>query len=180
MSKQRMNLEDLKNYLERRISQLKEELEFLEYILSLVESGVITRGLESSLREGPKPGEEVIPIRTSDGVHLADMYIGDNNVRVVPKVQLNINIPPFKKFLIDKVLDKMKAKDIELVHKGVLAPDLMLEYTIETEGDILKEIHVRNVRDDKRRTELKSTIKWTFEKMYEKISSGRAGTSSTP
>ena len=173
MSKQKISLDDLKNFLEKKISQVKEELEILEFLLSLVESGVISRGLESSMKEGPRPGEEVIPIRTSEGIHIADMYVSDSDVRVVPRVQLNINVPPFRKFLIEKVLEKMKAKDLELVHKGLLSPDLILEYSFEAEGELLKEITIKNVRDDKRKTEIKSTVRWTFEKMYEKMKSGR-------
>lgn len=173
MSKQRVDLEDLKKYLERRISQVKEELEVLEFLLSLVESGVISRGLESTIKEGPRPGEEVIPIRTTDGFHVADMYMSESEVRVVPRVQLNINVPPFRKFLIEKVLERMKAKDVELAHKGLLSPDLILEYSFEAEGDSLKEIVIKNIRDSKRKTEIKSTIKWTLEKMYERYKSGK-------
>lgn len=173
MSKQRINLEDLKNYLERRISQVKEELEVLEFLLSLVESGVIVKGLESTIKEGPKPGEEVIPIKATDGFHVADMYVSESEVRVIPRVQLSINMPPFRKFLIEKVLEKMKAKDLELVRKGVLSPDLILEYSFEAEGDVLKEIVIKNIRDAKRKTEVRSTLRWTLEKMYERQRSSK-------
>lgn len=171
MSKRKIDLEDLKKYLESRISVLKEELEILEFLLSLIESGVISKGIESTMRR-PKPGEEVIPIRTEDGVHIADMFIGDDVVRVIPLVEMKVSTPPFRSFLINKVLERMRRKDYELVQRGSLSPELALEYKVETEGEVLKEIVVRNIRDDKRKTELKSTIKWTLEKMYEKTRRG--------
>jgi len=38
------------------------------------------------------------------------------------------------------------------------------------EGDLIREIIIRNV-DDERLKELKSSIRWTLDKMYEKIKS---------
>jgi hypothetical protein len=46
----------------------------------------------------------------------------------------------------------------------------MFSYNIVREGDQIREIIIRNV-DDERLKELKSSIRWTFEKMYEKMKS---------
>ena len=43
----------------------------------------------------------------------------------------------------------------------------MLDYEIITEGDLLREIVIKNVDGD-RLKELRSSIRWTLEKMYEK------------
>jgi hypothetical protein len=49
-----------------------------------------------------------------------------------------------------------------------LTPDKMFAYNITREGDSLREIIIKNV-DEERLRELKSSIRWTLEKMYEKM-----------
>ncbi len=46
----------------------------------------------------------------------------------------------------------------------------MFSYNIVREGDLIREIIIKNV-DDERLKELKSSIRWTFEKMFEKMKS---------
>ena len=65
---------------------------------------------------------------------------------------------------------KMQEKDNELVRMGQLTPDKMFAYNIVREGDLIREIMIRNV-DEERLRELKSSIRWTLEKMYEKTRS---------
>ena len=48
-----------------------------------------------------------------------------------------------------------------------MTPDKMFAYNIVSEGDLLREIILKNV-DEERLKELKSSIRWTLEKMYEK------------
>jgi hypothetical protein len=62
---------------------------------------------------------------------------------------------------------KMQERDNELVRAGQLPPDSSLSYSIVREGDLIREICVRNV-DSERLRDLKSSIRWTLEKMYEK------------
>jgi hypothetical protein len=64
----------------------------------------------------------------------------------------------------------MQDKDNELVRMGQLASEKMFAYNIVREGDLIREIVIKNV-DDERLRELKSSIRWTFEKMYEKMKS---------
>jgi len=65
----------------------------------------------------------------------------------------------------------MQEKDKELVRLGQMATDKMFSFNIVREGDLIREIIIKNV-DDERLKELKSSIRWTFEKMYEKMKSG--------
>lgn len=81
--------------------------------------------------------------------------------------EFNINTPPFTAFLVERVLAKMQEKDREAVIRGETTTDKILSYHITQEGDIIREITIQNVTPD-RSLELKSTIRWTLEKMYEK------------
>jgi len=51
---------------------------------------------------------------------------------------------------------------------GQLPPERVFTYNIVRQGDIIKEVVIRNV-DEERLRELKSSIRWTFEKMLEKM-----------
>jgi hypothetical protein len=68
---------------------------------------------------------------------------------------------------VERVLMKMQERDNELVRTGQLSPDCALSYSVVREGDLIREISVKNV-DLERMKELKSSIRWTLEKMYEK------------
>jgi hypothetical protein len=62
----------------------------------------------------------------------------------------------------------MQERDSELARAGQLSPDKILCYNIVREGDIIREIDIKNT-DPERLKELKSSIRWTLEKMYEKM-----------
>ena len=81
--------------------------------------------------------------------------------------RFSIKTPPFSQFLLERILTRMQEKDAELMRMGQLTPDKMFTYNIVLEGDLIREIMFKNV-DEERLRELKSSIRWTFEKMYEK------------
>jgi hypothetical protein len=123
--------------------------------------------------EPPKPAiaepESVIPLKTMSDEPLALMYFDRQSIHVLPDESKNfsVNTPPFSNFLVEKIFAKMQEKDKEFVRLGQLKPEKMFTYTIVREGELIKEIIIKNV-DDERLKELKSSIRWTFEKMYEK------------
>jgi DNA polymerase sigma len=84
--------------------------------------------------------------------------------------QFNAKIPPFQNFLVEKVLAKMKEKDAEFVRTNQLEANKAFTYEIIKEEDLIREIVIHNI-DDERLKELKSSIRWTLEKMYEKMQS---------
>jgi hypothetical protein len=120
-----------------------------------------------------KPAQEsesVIPLKTLDDEPLAIIYVDKQSMHVLPdeRKNFNVNTPPFSHFLVERVLAKMQEKDNELVRMGQLTPDKMFAYNIVREGDLIREIVIRNV-DEERLKELKSSIRWTLEKMFEKM-----------
>lgn len=120
----------------------------------------------------PSETETVIPLKTMAEDSLALMYFERGVIHVMPDESKNFSVetPPFTNFLVEKVFQKMQDKDKELVRLGQLTTDKMFSYNIVREGDQIREIIIKNV-DEERLKELKSSIRWTFEKMYEKIKS---------
>jgi hypothetical protein len=135
--------------------------------------------------ESPKPAEEskedkpapedksVISLRTMADDPLAIIYFDKQlAMHVLPDESKNfkVKIPPFENFLVEKVLNKMQQKDQELVATGQISNDHAFSYNLVLEDDLIREVIIQNV-DDERLKELKSSIRWTLEKMFEKIKS---------
>jgi hypothetical protein len=120
----------------------------------------------------PTEYESVIPLKTVTGELLATLHVSEDSLRVVPAEDksFNVNTPPFTPFLVERVFAKMQEKDNELARTGQIAPEKIFCYNIVREGEVIREITVKHVDQDRLR-ELKSSIRWTLEKMYEKMKS---------
>ncbi len=134
------------------------------------EAPTITPAREKTAIQPSQEPESVIPLKTSTDEPLAIIYVEKGSLHVLPDESKNfsVNTPPFNHFLVEKIFTKMQRKDVELVRMGQLAPDKMFAYNIVREGDLIREIIIKNV-DEERLKELKSSLRWTFEKMYEKM-----------
>lgn len=177
---------EFRTLLERRMREMKTELEGMQALLEFVNATLLEKGFQrAEIRKPPSAPilpestpsaveyEKSVPLKTATGDLLANLYMGENSMRVVipDDQEFNINTPPFTSFLVDKVLAKMQEKDRGAADVGEIAPDKMISYNIARDGDILREITIQNIRSGRSR-ELKSTIRWTLEKMYEKMKAG--------
>ena len=172
-------LAEMKSFLERRIKQQEEEVNYLRSFLEVVDSLLTERSFrrveikptgEPAPRKPEPAPPDSIPIMTTDGVRIASMTVSPNSLQVVPDATVNLdpNSPPLRSFLVAKVLEPMLSKDKEAATAGSLPPDNMLAYDIEQEEGRLKVIAIQNYGDDRRLLELKNAIRWTLRRMYEK------------
>lgn len=179
---------ELRTLLEERVNKMEKELEQWKTLLDLVNTTLLKEGFKKAeivkpLPPTPPPPEEeapvqppvfeyekAIPLKTITGELLANLYVDEDSLRVILAKDKNFdfNIPPFRTFLLERVLTKMQEKDKENASAGKITPDKILTFNIVREGDILREIIIHNIGPDRFR-ELKSAIKWTLEKMYEKM-----------
>jgi hypothetical protein len=188
-------LVNFKKKLEQRIDELNSELEESLGLLEVINSVLLEKGFKrgdmKEVKEAPKEEtppevhvtvteekpaapraaehESVLPLKTMDDEPLAIIYVDKETLHLLPDESKNfsVNTPPFHSFLVERVLAKMQEKDSELVRAGQLAPDKMFAYNIVSENDLIREIVIRNV-DEERLRELRSSVRWTLEKMYEK------------
>ncbi|MEM2995286.1 MAG: hypothetical protein QXI91_04640 [Candidatus Bathyarchaeia archaeon] len=183
-----------KKKLEKRVEDLESELKELQAMLETVNSILLEKGFKRAEIAKPSAEVEALPpkeevtvehsplsqmeyesvteLKAVSGELLANLYVSGNSLRVVPAEDksFNVNTPPFTPFLVERVLAKMQEKDSELARTGQLAPEEIFSYNIVREGDVIREITIRNF-DENRLRELKSSIRWTLEKMYEKMKS---------
>ena len=185
-----------KNRLEKKISDLEVELQEMKMTSEIVNSILIEKGFKRgnmkaivpSLKESetvkkvsisnfePKvpvfhsnEPESVIPLKTKNGESLAIIYVNKQVLHVLldETKKFDANTQPFDSFLVKRVFLKMKQKDEEMAKSGMLPSDKMFAYDIVTEGELIREIIIKNV-DENRLKDLRSSIEWTLEKMYEK------------
>ena len=180
-----------KQRLEKRLEELDAETKELTATLETVNSMLLEKGFKrgdiKEVAETPKEletpqveekpavpqaqePETVIPLKTVNDEPLAIIYVEKDWLHVLPDENKNfsVNTPPFTQFLVERIFAKMQEKDNELVRMGQLTPERMFAYNIVRQGDLIREIVIRNA-DEERLRELKSSIRWTFEKMLEKM-----------
>jgi len=187
MEEELKKIAELREILEKKIKNLEEELNSMQTLLEFVNNLLLERSFkkagEIAKPKPPEPSEAVpvpaempkkilrtIPLKTASGELLANMYVGEDQISIVPASdkEFNVNIPPFTAFLVERIFAKMRDKDQELAQQGRLMPDKVFSYEIEKEGDILREIRIKNF-DQQREREIRSATRWTLEKMYEKM-----------
>lgn len=190
-------LVNFKKKLEKKLEELDAEMKDLTATLDVVNSVLLEKGFKrGNIKEVKEPQEEkkepptvqvtvkeappasearpvepesVVQLKTMSDEPLAIIYVDKEALHVMPdeSKKFSVSTPPFQAFLVERVLAKMQDKDNELVRTGQLTADKIFAYSVITEGDFLREIILKNVDED-RLKELKSSIRWTLEKMYEK------------
>lgn len=183
-----------KKKIETRLEELDSESEDLKATLEILDTMLLEKGFKrpeisakptptaiamsqektiASKTEAQTENEpQVVTLLKSDsGETLAELYVdaadGSVHVTLAKDKDFDIKTPPFNQFLIQRVLLKMQERDSELVRSGQLSPEKILCFDIMREGDKIRELVIRNFDDDRLR-ELKSSIRWTLEKMFEK------------
>jgi len=175
----------LRELLEKRVEDMEAELDGLKTLLSLIDETLVQQSFKRAeilkpVQSSPKIDTPVpspvaklkkgIPLKTITGDLLAQIYTEKDLVQITLAEDKNfdINIPPFTSFFVERVLAKMLEKDKEDANKGKLDPDKIVSYEIKQDGNMLKEISIKNLRPERSR-EMKSSIRWTLEKMYERM-----------
>jgi len=185
-------LAELRSSLQERISRLESELHEWRTLLSILDQRLgqvsfkkarIPEVAEVKETERPRTAEappeveyeyeRTAQLKATTGMPLAEIQIGNNVLRVIPAkgVKLKTNIPPFEAFLINRIFKEMIKHDEESDKNGRLPPDSRFAYEIaEAEDGTIREILIKNYRTDRRLRELRTSLRWTLDKMYEKAS----------
>ena len=153
------------------LQRLDKDLQKLEGVL--VELQSILRKLKTMFtpvqRKPPSWAKETVVLKTNRGEPLATFYAGGRSALVIvaSDKKFNVNVSPFKGWFVEKVLEKMREKDEANLRAGVLKQDEVFAYKIQCDGELLIQIQIENVNPE-RVKELKTSLRWTLEKVYEK------------
>jgi hypothetical protein len=66
----------------------------------------------------------------------------------------------------------MRTTDEGKAATGEIAPDQVLEYIVTTDGEVIKSLTVRNFGGERRLREIQSSLRWSLDKMYDKMRHG--------
>lgn len=109
--------------------------------------------------------------RVKDNLVLATATLSPTRVEITPVdgINLNVNTQPFKSFFLNRILEGMKARDIEKVNRGEIQESESLNYQIEEkDGTLIKKIMISNYREKDRLSEIFNTSTWVLTRMMEK------------
>jgi hypothetical protein len=168
---------ELKTYIENRIKELEMDLTNSRRILEIIDEELAEKSFKRLEMPKTVPAikakepKTTITLKASSGAPLANIAIDTSTMSITPAegIVLNINTPPFQAFLMKKILEPMQSLDREAVSSGEIEPEEAFSYNLVLRDSDLKELVIRNYGDEKRLKELQTSIRWTFEKMYEKL-----------
>jgi hypothetical protein len=163
---------ELKLWLEGRIAELQEEIERLNETLGYVDATLRASTFKPAIEmmaeaKGPRETRELK--RDKGGDVIATATITSDAVSIEPAgVALKSSTPPFRSFLLGKILQGMRASDEGLVKAGKLAKGQELRFDVEEADGTIEKVIIENYRDRARLNEILSTVSWTFSRMLEK------------
>lgn len=174
VSERTKDLAAMKEYIERRLEELKEEISLLEKMKKFVDEELARVSFKKAVEVKQTEKAERYPslelagarvLRSKTGEILARIITSPNELRFIIDEGINLarDSKPFQAFLLRKVLEAMNKSDLERVERGLIPPGHELTYEIIYDGDRVKEILVRNFREEYRLKEILNAVRWTLE-----------------
>ena len=167
---------ELKDRITEKIEKHEEEIEFLKKNLDVLDSIIKKTSFTkaSSLHSNTKSSElDSIPItKGSNGDVIANAYVTPEQVSIVlnENIGLDPETPPFKSFFIDRIIGEMKKKDATEVEYGRIQKESVIDFVINKNGSNIREIIIKNYRQQERVKEIINTAGWSLTRMLENLS----------
>jgi len=164
---------ELKLWLEGKIAELQDEIERLRESLGYVDETLRASTFRPASEMLAEAGEapEVRELKQDKGnAVIARASVTPDSVSIEPSdgISLSSSTPPFKSFLLGKILQGMKAGDLDLVSKGKIGKGMELRFDVEESNGAITKVVVENYREKARLNEILNTVAWTFSKMLER------------
>jgi len=176
----------IREELVSRIESLQGEIESLRRAVTEIDGFIVRQGFRQPIPTKTKTviedlddssgGEEqdIHSVKSKSGMTLGTLQVDNEELVFEPVSGLvfKTSIPPFTSFLVERVFDNMRSTDEERATQGEIAPGEVLSYVIEAEQGRIRRIVVRNYGGERRLREIQSSLRWTFDKMYDKLRQG--------
>ena len=176
--------------MKERIQELHHEIQDLQNAIEELDKLIVTTGfrtfssLDNSITQEKTESELIISqeetvedqmsITSKNGTILGTMKVVENTIIFTPSesFEFSLSTPPFMSFLVERVLDNMRKTDQERSTNGELDPAEILEYEIQDQDSKITRLQIHNYGGERRLREINSSLRWTFDKMYDKITQG--------
>lgn len=165
---------NLKDQITTQIEQHKVEIENLEKNLRvlnlIIKQSSFTKASSLDTTSKLTKSDYSIPItKGDDGSIIANAYVTSEQVSIVldESVGLNDETPPFKTFFLDRIIGGMKKKDSEEAQSGRLQKESIIDCLVNKNGSNIREIIIKNYRNQERVNEIINTATWSLSRMIE-------------
>lgn len=169
--KQIRDILELKEWITEEIEKRQIELERLKSNLTILDSILKQSSFNkaSSLMSSPDKEGSVIPIKSGDNTVIANARVTSNEVVIVPSkdIKLDVEMHPFKSFFLGRIIGGMENKDNLDAQNGKIDPDSVIDCIINKDGNMIREILIKNYRERERVNEIINTVAWSFSRMIE-------------
>ena len=166
---------ELKEDLTEKIIKYKAQIEKLEKNISVLDAILkqssftkasdLTRNAPKTIKQERK----IAITKSSDGTTIANAFVTNNEVSIVleDNVALDPKTPPLKTFFIDRIIAEMKKNDIKQVEDGKIKNHEVINCVINNNGNKIREIIIKNYRQEERIDEIINTATWSLTRMIE-------------
>jgi len=164
--------------LEDRIRRLEAEMGDLKKAIAEIDRSIVRQGFRQPLppRGEEKPvveedGDGGKSVKSKDGTTLGHLQIEEDVIvfNPVESLAFTVTIPPFQSFFLERVLGNMKATDEGKAAGGEIPPGEVLSFEVAADGERIASITIRNYGGERRLREIQSSLRWAFDKMYDKL-----------
>ena len=162
-------LAEAKATLEKRIRELERELRLYRLLARLIDEALSKLSfVPASQLVQPKTTEEEeliskYSIISPENEHIADVFVYKNKIIAKMKVKFRKETSPFKRFFIDRILERLVKEDKKRISVGEITPNEAFSYEIREDDDgYVEELVIRNYKDERTLRELKRALKWTL------------------
>jgi hypothetical protein len=154
---------EVRKMLEEKIAQLQEELKLYTSLLELLDKSIGERSF-STAAEAARP-EAVEEVRGRGGEVYATVEVYGNYLHI--KVREPVRLDGlFKRFFLDKFLQKYREEDAKEVRQGALRQVEVLRYELEGGEGEATAMKIYNYKSEERKREILRVLRWTLEKVY--------------
>ena len=168
--------------MEQRMAELEAEAADLRAAMDVIDKMIVSGGFRTPAVPvaapqpvmQPESADDGMSVTSKDGAVLGRMSVEGKDLIFEPQrdYEFRTDIPPFQSFLVERVLANMSSNDRERAANGEMDQSEILEYEVVEEDGVLRLLHVRNYGGERRLREINSSLRWTFDKMYDKIRQG--------
>ena len=187
---------DLKEYLTNKIDDLRKqieenqkELDLLTNIMKKVDSLLIQHSFTpakelynkinkekaQSIETKPKPSEDRVTTLVEEesikfeDVVLATVKSSESNIfiNLTDKMVMTGEEPPFRSFIMNKILNELRNEDKQLVQANKLKQEDICSINSKYYRDVIEKIYVMNYRTNKRKEKIIKAIAWSLRTIYQ-------------
>ncbi|MEM2004634.1 MAG: hypothetical protein QW705_03910 [Zestosphaera sp.] len=145
----KVNNEDLRNYVRRKIEELRNELQYLEELLRILEG---ERSLDASLMQASR-----VDVITVDNNVVANVIVSQDTMRIILSEALPANHPLMTSFLA-RILEEQRDRG------------LIESYRINEKRGYVYDIEIRGRINNLLFRELEAAVSYVWSNMREKTS----------